>query len=76
MLTDQEYYDMTALIKSEYGEYIRGKRVMDMPDRQIWAIYNSIKARKENKRYFGRKPNNKPLEYQMSIEDLKEASNV
>ena len=50
MLTDQEYYDMTALIKSEYGEYIRGKRVMDMPDRQIWAIYNSIKARKENKR--------------------------
>lgn len=39
--------EMAAVIVSKYGTTIRGRRVIDMSDRQIIAIYHSIRQREE-----------------------------
>ena len=80
MLTDQEYYDMTEVIRSAYGDTIRGKKISDMSDQQIFAIAKSIMERravsKIVKRYYSEPKKTEAREYQLSIDDLKEAANV
>ena len=45
-MTSKELYEMrTKLIEVYPSGYIRGQRILDMPEAQVYAIFKSHKAR-------------------------------
>lgn len=43
ILSEDEYTYMTDTIRKKYGDTIRGVRVLDMNDNQIFAIFKHMK---------------------------------
>ena len=40
--------EMRQFLKTRYNGKYRGTLVDDMPDRQVWCVYNSVKHREES----------------------------